>query len=143
MFKAIVVIRHAQYSSDAARVWLTRHLNTIQQRDGLPVMQTLTHLSTTTHDELAVAVFAGGQLKEPDVSFDNSSVFVFPYASFNTCKMPDGVDAVLKAYGVNVVDQPDINESVHGDIGATSIRVPADVVIVPNRDLFKVDQGDK
>lgn len=141
MFRAIVVIRHSQFSSPAAREWLTRHLNTIQQRDGLPVMQSLEHLSTTTHGELAVAVFAGGQLKAPDVPFDNSDVFVFPYASFNTCKMPDGVDAVLKAYGVNVVDCPEINESVHGDIGATTVRVPDGIVTIPNRDLFKVDQG--
>lgn len=143
MFRAIVVIRAAQFSSDAARVWLSRGLNTIQQRDGLPPMQTLEHLSTTTHGNLVAAVFAGGQLKGPDVPFDNSAVFVFPYAKFNTCVMPDGVDAVLKAYGVNVVDQPGINESVHEYLGATTIRVPENVVVIPNPDQFKIDQGAK
>lgn len=143
MFRAIVVIRASMFSSEAARTWLTRNLNDIQRRDGLPVMQTLEHMSTTTHDDLVAAVFAGGQLKGPDVPFDNSSVFIFPFASFNTCCMVKGVDAVLKAYGVNVVDQPDINESVHEDLGTTTIRVPDGVVVIPNPDQFKIDQGDK
>lgn len=143
MFRAIVVIRAAQFSADAARVWLSRGLNTIQQRDGHPAMQTLEHMSTTTHGNIAVAVFAGGQLKGPDIPFDNSTVFVFPYAKFNTCSMPKGIDEVLKAYGVNVVERSDINESVHEDLGATTIRVPAGVVTIPNPDMFKIDQGEE